>query len=102
MKSTNHITLCGRVGSSYKDGRSKSGNDYIAFAMEIETRTEFRSVVHILCFNKDVIDYLRRLKVHEGTPIIVFGGVSSWASEIKGQRIIQNGVFAERIYVIKT
>lgn len=98
----NEITLCGRIGSTFKEGRSVNGNRYIAMAMEIDNKGEFRNVVHILCFKAPVIDYLKKMKVREGTPIIVFGGVGSWGDEIKGTQIVQNAVFARQIYVIKT
>ena len=100
----NEVTLCGRIGSTYKERRSKSGQTYIAFAMEVETkeRSSFRNIVHILCFRKPVVDYLKKLNVHEGTPVIVFGNVGSWGDEVKGTRIIQNAVYANKIYVIKT
>jgi len=98
----NDTTLVGRIGQTFKEGKSKQGRRYIAFAVEIETKTSFKNVIHVLCFREVVINYLKGLKVHEGTPVIVFGSLGSWRDEIKGSVIVQNAVFADKVYVIKT
>ena len=105
----NDIRLVGRIGEIIKSGKTQSGGEYIWFPLEIEARANATSTdnnyhqkIHIMCFKKMVIDYLRRVNVKQGNTVVIFGFVSSFPSEIKGKDILVNAINANEIYVVKT
>ena len=105
----NDIRLVGRIGERIKTGRTQNGGEYVWFPLEIEARANasstennFRQKIHVMCFKKPVIDYLRRVELKQGQGVVIFGFVSAFPSEIKGKSILVNAINANEIYVIKT
>lgn len=105
----NDIRLVGRIGEVIKTGKTQTGGDYIWFPLEIEARANATSTennqsqkIHIMCFKKAVIDYLRRVKVKQGQTVVIFGFVSAFPTEVKGKSVLFNAINANEIYVVKT
>lgn len=108
MADRNNLTLIGRIGGAFKEGKTQNGGSYIWFPLDIESRSNATSTennyyqtLHIMCFKKPVIDYLRRVNAHSGNTVVIFGFISSFPSEIKGKSLIVNAVNANEIYVVK-
>ena len=79
------------------------------FTLNVETRANANSTennyyqtLHIMCFKKVVIDYLKRVNAHSGNTVIIFGFLSSFIDEARGKRSLVNAVNANKIYVVKT
>ena len=105
----NQLTLVGRVGDRVKYDKGTNGKEYVYFPMLISARSTSKEyernhnqIIHIMCFRDAVINYLKNVKMKPNSPIIVFGFISSYPSEIRGKQIIENGVLANEIYIIKT
>lgn len=109
MAGRNDVTLIGRVGPNVKFKKAKSGNDYVAFSLEIEAKSTSREhdynhyqILNVNCFKKPVIDYLKRVDIKQGNTAIVFGFQSSTMDEVKGQRVLITRTVANEVYVVKT
>ena len=105
----NEVTFVGRIGSTIKKGTTQNGDPYIWFLTEIEAKANSRStennyhqLINVMCCKKNVIDYIERVKAHQGNVVIIFGFVSSFTTEIKGKEIVANGINGNEIYIIKT
>lgn len=105
----NDCRFVGRVGGAFKVGKTQNGGEYLWFPLEIESRANanstennYRQNIHIMCFKKKVIDYLRYVDVRQGSTVIVFGFVSAFPDEVKGKHVIVNAINANEIYVVKT
>lgn len=110
MNDINSVVLIGRIGSVLRFAKSVSGTPYTYFAMEIEDKTNakeekdynYHQIVHIMCFKKRIIDYLQAVDVRQREKVVVVGFISSYASELKGEKIISTVVCARDILVVKT
>ena len=105
----NDCRLVGKIGSVLKEGKTQNGQTYIWFALNIEARSNanstennYRQSIHVMCFKKNVVDYLKRVKAHQGNTAIVFGFISSFPDEIKGKAVTVNAINANDIYIAKT
>lgn len=104
----NDCRFVGRVGEHIKKGKTVNGEPYMYFDMDIESRynanstdNNYHQSIPIMVFKKAVIDYLEKLKVHRGTPIVCFGFVSTYTDEVRGITLKSNGINASEVYVIK-
>lgn len=109
MIDRNQCTFVGHIDSGIKRAKTQNGEDYIAFLLNCEPKANANStennryqMISIRCFKPNVIKYLDKLNIHRGTPIIVFGFVSSYPTEVKGKQLTANSINANEIYVIKT
>ena len=105
----NECCFIGHIGSIIRKKKSQLGNPYIWFLVEMEaqknatsTNNNYHQQINVMCFKKQVIDYMRNVKAHYGNLVIVFGFVSSVKIEVKGKTLISNAVNANEIYIIKT
>lgn len=105
----NDCRLVGRVGGRIKIDKTQNGGDYVWFPLEIEAKSNsystdnnYHQTIHIMCFKKIIIDYLRRVRIKQGNTVIIFGFVSSFQTEVKGESMYVNAVNANEIYVVKT
>lgn len=105
----NDVTLVGKIGYNYKIAKASSGNEYVSFALEIEARenakeydSNYHQTIHVTCFKKPVIEYLKRIKAKQGNHAVVFGFVSSFPTEIKGKKVFVNTINAREILIAKT
>lgn len=105
----NELILVGRVGAAMKKSKTVSGGSYLWMPIEIEntqgatsTDNNFHQGINVMCFKPRVIEYLEKVGCRVGSRVIIFGFVSSFKQEVKGQTIVSNAVNANEIYVIKT
>lgn len=106
----NDFRLVGRIGTNYKVAKTNNGKDYVSFAVETEDRDNDsekvergrKQIIHVMCFKRPVIDYLTKVKAKQGNTVIVFGFISSYGKEDRGQLRISNSITAKEIYVVKT
>lgn len=105
----NDCRFVGRIGDRHKDGRTVNGDKYMYFELSIEskfnansTENNYSQSIPIMVFKPKVIDYLKKLKVHTGTPVVVFGFVSTYTDELKGITLKNNGINANEVYIIQT
>ena len=104
----NEVVLVGRVGAPVKFATAQSGNTYVYFPIEIETRSNakenernYHQTIHVMCFKRHIVEYLRKVKAKQGNNVIVFGFASSYPSEVNGKQILANGITANAVYVVK-
>ena len=112
MAQRNEVTLVCRIGQVVKFAKSSSGNEYAYFMVEVENQTnaaivgdrdnEMHQTLHVMCFRRQVIKYLKDIEAKTGNIIVVFGYIGSYLSEIKGKTVLQNTINATEIYVVKT
>lgn len=109
MLNRNDCRFVGRIGSKKKDGKTVNGDAYIYFELEIEARSNANSTennyhqrIPIMCFKPNVINYLKKVKARTGTPVVVFGFVSTYTDELKGITLKNNGINANEVYVVQT
>ena len=105
----NQLTLVGHVGEKMKYDKGTNGKEYVYFPLLINAKTTAKEydrnhyqIIHVMCFRQAVIDYLKKVGMKQNTMVIVFCIISSYPSEIRGKQIIENGVLANEIYVVKT
>ena len=105
----NECCFIGHIGSVIKEQKSQLGNPYVWFLVEIEARknatstnNNYHQMINIMCFKKQVIDYLKKVNAKQGNMVIIFGFISSVRTEVKGKPFTSNAVNANEIYVIKT
>ena len=108
MADRNQLTLVGKIGGAFKEGKTKNGEVYIYFSLELQARQTQNStennqdqVLHIMCFRKVVIDYLRKVKAHTGNYCVIFGFITSFPDEINGKAVRVNAINAHECYIIK-
>jgi hypothetical protein len=109
MADRNQLTLVGRIGGAFKEGKTKNGEPYIYFSFDLQSKQTQNSTennqdqhLHIMCFRKQVIEYLRRVKAHTGNVAIIFGFVSAFKDEVKGKDVIVNAINCHECYIVKT
>ena len=105
----NIVILQGRIGSVLKESKTQNGGTFMYFGLDIEskanatsTENNYRQTLKIMCFKPKVIEYLKKVKAHTGTPVIVFGFMSSFYDEVHGKQVLVNALNANEVYVIKT
>ena len=105
----NIVILQGRIGSVLKDGKTQNGGSFIYFGMEIEskanatsTENNYRQTLKIMCFKPKVIEYLKKVKAHTGTPVLVFGFMSSFYDDVHGKSVLVNALNANEVLCIQT
>ena len=109
MADRNDCRFVGRVGERMKKGKTVNGQPYMYFDLAIESKANanstdnnFHQSIPIMVFKKPVIDYLERLKIHQGSPLVVFGFVSTYTDELRGITLKSNGINANEVYCIQT
>ena len=109
MADFNMLFLIGHIGAAMKEGTAKNGSKYLYFSIEIHSKQTATSIernqyqtLHVMVFRKPVIDYLRKVKAHQGNTVIVKGYVSAFPNTVNGKDLITNAITASEVYVVKT
>lgn len=109
MAQRNEVILVGRIKDKVKYALSQTGNEYVYFSLEVENQnnaTEFAAqynqVLHVTCFKRPVVKYLKTIEAKGGNIVVIFGYVGSFMNEIKGKVLLQNTIIAKEIFVVKT
>ena len=105
----NQLILQGRIASPFKEGKTQNGDAYIWFLLEVEskanatsTENNYRQTLNIMCFKPKVIEYIKRVKAHQGSVCVIFGFLSAFPNEVRGKSLITNAVNANEILLIQT
>jgi hypothetical protein len=105
----NDCRFVGIIGERMKKGKTVNGEPYMYFDMNItskynanSTENNYEQNIPIMVFKPAVIKYLEKLKVHVGTPVIVFGFMSSFYDEVHGKQVLVNAVNANEVLCIQT
>ena len=105
----NIVILQGRIGSVLKEGKTQNGNTFMYFGLDIESKANanstdnnYRQTLKIMVFKKNVIQYLRNVKAHTGTTVLVFGFMSSFYDEVHGKSLLVNALNANEVLCIMT
>ena len=73
MANFNFLLLIGRIGAAMKESTASNGSKYLYFSIEIQSKQTATSVernqyqtLHVMVFRKPVMDYLHKVKAHQG------------------------------------
>ena len=109
MAQRNEVILVGRIKDKVKYALSQTGNEYVYFSLDVENQNnvgefsaQYYQVLHVTCFKRPVVKYLKNIEAKGGNIVIIFGYVGSFTNEIKGKLLIQNTIIAKEIFVVKT
>jgi primosomal replication protein N len=109
MADYNQLWLIGRIGAAMKEGTASNGSKYMYFSIEIQSRQTATSVernqyqtLHVMVFRKPVIDYLHRVKAHQGNTVIVKGFISAFPDTVNGKDVVVNAINGVECYIVKT
>lgn len=112
MLDKNIVWLDGLVGDDAKFGRTEDGKEYFTFSLcvnsfikeisDMTERTHSQNYIRTTVFDKKLIAYLRKVDIHRGMRISVFGRISSFKTEYKGIDFIQLSIVVRDIEVIQT
>ena len=112
MAQRNEVIIVGKIGQVIKYDKSKSGNEYAYFLVDVENQknavnvggweSEMHQSLHVMCFKRQVLKYLKNVEAKTGNFVVIFGYVGSFVSEIKGKTMLQMSINATEIYIIKT
>lgn len=111
-KDKNIVMLCGLIGDDYKYGKTKDGKEYATFSLLVNDfnkeladsteRTNSQQMLRITCFDPKLVEYLRKVQAHRGMRANVFGRLTTFKNEYKGNTFIQMSVAVRDIEIIKT
>ena len=109
MADFNFLLLIGRIGAAMKEATASNGSKYLYFSIEIQSKQTATSVernqyqtLHVMVFRKPVMDYLHKVKAHQGNTVIVKGYVSAFPNTVNGKDLITNAITASEVYIVKT
>lgn len=112
MLDKNIVFLEGLIGDDFKYGRTDDGKEYATFSLCVNSfikefsdsteRTHSQNFIRTTVFDKKLVAYLRRVDVHRGMRVSVFGRISSFKTEYKGIEFIQLSIIVRDICVIQT
>lgn len=105
----NNLTIVGRVGNTIKRAKNVNGGEYMWIPVEIQNtlgatsvNANFHQNLNCMIFNKRVIDYVDRVKLKVGAPILIFGYIAAFKQTIKGEDIVSHAINVTELYAIKT
>lgn len=108
MADFNQLILIGRMGAAMKEGTAKNGSKYLYFSIEIQSKQSANSIernqyqtLHVMVFRKPVIDYLHRVKAHQGNTVVVKGYITAFPDTVNGKDLVVNAINGVEVYVVK-
>lgn len=111
-KDKNIVQLEGLICDDFKHGRTQDGKEYITFSLGINCfykemadtteRSHSQTYVRIFVYDKQQVEYLKRVKAHRGQRASVFGRLNSCKNEYKGITYMANNVICRDIAIINT
>lgn len=112
MLDKNIVLLEGVLGDDAKFGRTQDGKDFFTASLCVNSffkemaddteRTHSQTYVRIFCYDKKQLDYLHHINVHRGNRASIFGRLSSFKTEYKGNSYIQLSVIVRDISIVQT
>lgn len=111
MLDKNIVLLEGLIGDDARFGRTQEGKDFFTFSLCINSfikeiadsteRTHSQTFVRVFVYSKEQLDYLRKVNAHRGQRVSIFGRLSSYKTEYKGNSYITLNVVCRDIAIIQ-
>jgi len=108
----NIVLLEGTIADDAKFGKTKDGKEYFTCSLSVNMfakemadsteRTHSQVYVRLFVYDKRHLEYLNKVKVKRGQRASVFGRLSSYRAEYKGNSYIALSVVCRDINIIKT
>lgn len=112
MLDKNVVMLEGLIGDDAKWGKTQDGKEYFTFSLCINgvfkdmadstERTHSQTFVRIFCYDKKQLAYLRSVDAHRGRRASVFGRLSSYKAEYKGNSYTALSVVCRDVAIISS
>lgn len=112
MLDKNIILLEGIIGDDARYGKTHEGKDFYTFSLCVNSflkemsddteRTHSQAFIRIFVYDKRQLAYLHKINVHKGQRAMVFGRLSSFKNEYKGNVFITQNVICRDISIIQT
>jgi len=111
-KDKNIVMLEGVVGTDAKFGKTQDGKEYFTFSLCINSydkemadsteRTHSQTYVRIFLYDRKQLDYVKRVNIHGNSRVYVYGRLSSFKNEYRGNTFMTLNVICRDIGLIKT
>ena len=111
-KDKNQVLLEGLVGTDAKFGKTQDGKEYFTFSLCINShdkelgdsteRTHSQTYVRIFLYDAKQIDYVKRVNIRGNNRVYVYGRLSSFKNEYRGNTFMTLNVICRDIGLIKT
>lgn len=108
-KFENRFYLAGVIKSKIKVSTTVNGDKYLWFALAVENKLGVKSTdnnyhqdIGIMIFDKKVIEYTEKVGMKRNDFVVVFGFLSAFKHEVKGEEFTGHGVNATQVFVVKT
>jgi len=108
----NIVILEGLIGDDFYYGKTQDAKEFATFSLCINTyikeladsteRTHSQAYIRIFVYDKKQVEYLKRIEVHRGMRASVFGRITSFKTEYKGNSYMTNNVVCRDITIIQT
>lgn len=111
-KDRNIVELSGIIGDDFRYDNTQEGQPYASFSLIVDSylkdiadateKNHRMQFIRIVCFDKSQIEYLQKVDAKRGLRAIVFGRLTSYKKELKGNTFIQLAVTVRDIIIAKT
>lgn len=111
MKDKNFVFLEGRISNDYRYMKTRDGREFATFTLMVnsydkqtkdKTETKVYVFIRIMVFDKYQVEYLKRVKPHNGNRVSILGRVNSHLNEYKGVEFFQNDIVVRDIHIVQT
>ena len=112
MLDKNIVLLEGIIGDDAKFGKTQEGKEYFTFSLCVNSflkdmsdsteRTHSQVFIRIFVYDKKQIEYLPKVKAHRGQRASIFGRLSSFKNEYRGNTFMTMNVICRDINITKT
>ena len=112
MLDKNIVLLEGLIGDDAKFGKTQDGKEYFTFSLCVNSflkdmsdsteRSHSQVFIRIFAYDKRQLEYLRKVKAHRGQRVSIFGRLSSYKTEYKGNSYITLTVICRDISIISS
>ena len=104
--------LEGLIGDDFKFGKTQEGKEFATFSLCVNSfieemsdsteRTHSQTYIRIFVYDKKIVAYLHRIGAHRGQRANVFGRLTSFKNEYKGNTYMTNNVVCRDVTIIQT
>lgn len=108
MAFENRFYLSGIVNTNIKYGTTVNGDTYAWFAVRLENKLGVSSTDYnynqnlgVTVFNQNIIKYMKRVNMKRNDNVVVFGFLSAFTQQIKGDDYTGHGINATQLFVVK-
>lgn len=111
-KDKNIVIIEGIVGTDAKFGKTTDGKEYFTCSLSINSffkdmadsteRSRSQTYIRVFSYDKAQVEYLHKMNVRPNQRMSVFGRLSSFMNEHRGNKFLTNSVVCRDIEIIKT